>query len=78
MGYVYGRVVQNRDFEIQRKLMIHDKGWNLHYNPFSITKTYTKSHNNMYIYCSRFLVEQIIKFLYISYIQSNALAISGL
>ena len=39
MGYVYGRVVQNMDFEIQRKLMIHDKGWNLHYNPFSITKT---------------------------------------
>ena len=38
MGYVYGRVAQNMDFEVQRKLIIHDKGWNLHYNPFSITK----------------------------------------
>ena len=41
MGYVYGRVVQNMDVEIQRKLIIHYKGWNLHHNPFSITKTYT-------------------------------------
>ena len=41
MGYVYGRVAQNVDFEIQGKLIINDKGWNLHYNPFSITKTYT-------------------------------------
>ena len=38
MGYVYGRVVQNMNFEIHRKLIINDKGWNLHYNPFSITK----------------------------------------
>ena len=43
MGYVYGRVVQNMDVEIQRKLIIHYKGWNLHHNPFSITKTYTKT-----------------------------------
>ena len=77
MGYVYGRVVQNRDLEIQRQLMIHDKGWNLHYNPFSITK-HEQNHITTCISLCKFLVEQIIKFLYISYIQSNALAISGL
>ena len=47
MGYVYGRVAHNMNFEIHRKLIIDDKGWNLHYNPISIRKIYTESHHRI-------------------------------